>query len=112
MNNILELVNIAKSSIEDKKGIDIKVLDIEGLSPLADYFIIATGTNSNQLQAISDEISENLSRHGCHPKQTEGYQAANWILMDYGDFMIHLFKPESREFYNLEKIWKDAKTLF
>lgn len=111
MNDIFNLVNEAKSAIEEKKGIDIKILDIQGLSPLADYFLIASGTNSNQLQAMADEVSEKLSKHGCHPKQTEGYQGGSWILMDYGDFMIHLFKTDAREFYNLEKIWRDAKTV-
>ena len=106
---IKEYVSLAKEAIEDKKGIDIKILNIQGLSPIADYFIIATGTNENQLHAICDEIYDKLAKAGVHPKQTEGYQSGNWILIDYGDFIVHLFKPDSREFYNLERIWKDAK---
>ena len=108
MNDIKELVNICKASIEDKKGTDIKILNIQGLSPIADYFILATGSNINQLHAMCDDIEEKLAKLSVHPKQTEGYQAGNWILIDYGDFMVHLFNPESRDFYNLERIWKDA----
>jgi len=109
MAEIKELVDICVNVIEDKKGMDVRVLNIQGLSPLADYFVIATGNNANQLHAITDEIEEKLAHMGVHPKQTEGYQSGNWILCDYGDFMIHLFQPEAREFYNLERIWKDAK---
>ncbi|MCR4933762.1 MAG: ribosome silencing factor [Lachnospiraceae bacterium] len=110
MAEIKDYVNKAVDAILEKKGYDVKILNIEGLSPIADYFIIATGSNPNQLHAICDEISETLSKEGLHPKQTEGYQLANWILVDYGDFIIHLFQPESRDYYNLERIWKDAKT--
>ena len=105
----LEYLKLARNAIEDKKGEKIKVLDITGLSPIADYFIIATGSNSNQLHAIRDNVTEKLSAAGLHYKQIEGYRNANWILMDYGDFMIHLFTDEAREFYNLERIWNDAK---
>ncbi len=110
MAEIKELVDICKNVIEDKKGTDIKVLNLEGLSPIADYFILANGSNQNQLHAISDEILEKLNKEKVNPKHIEGYQAGNWILMDYGDFMVHLFMPEAREFYNLDRIWKDAKT--
>lgn len=108
MAEIKDNVLIAKNAIEDKKGTDIKILNISMISPLADYFLLATGSNVNQLHAMSDEISEKLSKVNVHPKQIEGYQKGNWILMDYGDFMIHLFNPESRDFYNLDRIWKDA----
>ncbi len=110
MADIKELVDICKNVIEDKKGTDIKVLNLEGLSPIADYFILANGSNQNQLHAMSDEILEKLNKVKVNPKHIEGYQAGNWILMDYGDFMVHLFMPEAREFYNLDRIWKDAKT--
>ena len=110
MAEIKDYVAIAKAAIEDKKGSDVKVLNISKLSPIADYFILATGSNINQLHAMADEVSEKLAINGVHPKQTEGYNAGNWILMDYGDFMIHLFQPESRDYYNLDRIWKDAVT--
>lgn len=108
MAEIKDYVNKAVSAIEDKKGEDIKVLNISELSPLADYFVLATGSNVNQLHAMADEVTENLAKEGIHPKQTEGYQTGNWILIDYGDFMVHLFQTEARSFYNLDRIWKDA----
>ena len=110
MAEIKEYVDIARNAMEEKKGTDIKVLNISKLSPLADYFILGTGSNINQLHAMADEITEKLSLAGVHPKQTEGYNTGNWILIDYGDFMIHLFQPESRDYYNLDRIWKDAVT--
>ena len=109
MTDIKALVQIACKAIDDKKGIDIKVLNIEGLSPMADYFVIASATNVNQVQAISNEIDALLSKENIHFKQIEGYDTANWILMDYGDFIVHIFTTESREYYNLERIWRDAK---
>ncbi|MCR4727837.1 MAG: ribosome silencing factor [Lachnospiraceae bacterium] len=111
MKDILECVNLAKQVIEDKKGEKIKVLNIAELSPIADYFIVASGSNVNQLHAMSDEITEKLGKNGVHPRQIEGYRSANWILMDYGDFIIHLFTDEARDFYNLERVWGDAKTV-
>lgn len=108
MTDIKEIVDIAVEAIADKKGTDIKVFNISEISPLADYFIIATGNNKNQNQAIIDEVNEKLNAVKIHPRQIEGYENANWILSDYGDIMIHIFNPESREFYNLERLWKDA----
>ena len=106
---IKDAVMLAKEALEDKKAFDVKVLNITGLSPIGDYFLIATGNNTNQIQAMSDAADEVLQKNGICARQIEGYQNANWILMDYGDFMIHIFNPESREFYNLERIWRDAK---
>lgn len=109
MSDIRRLVDIAVKAIEEKKGYNIKVLNINEISPLADYFVIATGSNINQVHAICDEIQALLAKEKCYSRELEGYEKANWILMDYGDFMIHLFQPESREYYNLERIWRDAK---
>lgn len=106
---IKEAVSIAKNALEDKKGFDLIVFNLEGISALADYFVIASGNNKNQMQAMCDEVSAKLAAQGVHTKQVEGYESANWILMDYGDFMIHIFNPESRDFYNLERLWRDAK---
>lgn len=108
MTDFKEAVKTACLAIEDKKGYDIKVLNISGLSPMADYFVLASGDNVNQLHAIADEITDKLGEKKIFSKQTEGYNPGNWILMDYGDFIIHLFNKESRDFYNLERIWKDA----
>lgn len=109
MAEIREYVDEAVKAISDKKGLDIKIIDITSLSPISDYFVVASGSNSNQLHAMCDEVSEKLSKMNIHVKQVEGYQSANWILMDYGDFIVHLFTTEARDFYNLERIWKDAK---
>ena len=106
--DIKEYVDISVKALEDKKGTDIKVLNIGGISPLADYFVIATGNNRNQMQAMSDEVCEKLAKSKISARHIEGYDSANWILIDFSDFIIHIFNPESRDFYNLERIWRDA----
>ena len=103
-----ELAKIAIEAMEDKKAIDIKIIDIEKISTLADYFIIASGSNRNQVQAMADEVDEKMSRAGYEPKNIEGYRNANWVLMDYGDLVIHIFDEENRLFYDLERIWRDG----
>ena len=108
MNKEQEMVRIACKAIDDKKAIDIKVIDIHEVSVIADYFIIASGTNHNQVQAMADNVDETLGRAGYEPKQIEGYQNANWILMDYRDIVIHIFDEENRLFYDLERIWRDG----
>lgn len=94
-----------------KKAEDIKVINIAEVSVLADYFIIASGTNRNQVQAMADNVEETLGRAGVNPKQIEGYQTANWVLLDYGDVVIHVFDEENRLFYDLERIWRDGKSV-
>lgn len=111
MNRGKEMARLACKALEDKKAVDIKVIDIEKVSILADYFIIASGTNRNQVQAMADNAEEILGRAGYEPRQIEGYQNANWILMDYGDLVIHIFDEENRLFYDLERIWRDGKTI-
>ena len=106
-----ELAKIAIKALEDKKGEDIKVIDIRDVSILADYFIIAGGSNANQVQAMADSVEEELHKAGCDCRQIEGYQTANWILMDYGDLIVHVFSREDRLFYDLERIWRDGKTI-
>ena len=105
------MAQIACKAIDDKKGQDIKVIDIHNVSVIADYFVIASGTNSNQVQAIVDNVEEQLGRAGFEPKQIEGTRNSNWILMDYGDLIIHVFDEENRLFYDLERIWRDGKEL-
>ena len=111
MNKEQEMVRIACKAIDDKKAIDIKVIDIHEVSVIADYFIIASGNNLNQVQAIVDNVEEQLGRAGYEPKQVEGTRGSNWILMDYGDVIIHVFDEENRLFYDLERIWRDGKEL-
>ena len=98
----------ATAALEEKKAKDIKILDISGVSVLADYFIIASGSNRNQVQAMADEAQEKLYKAGYEAKQVEGYQTANWILMDYQDIIVHIFDEENRLFYDLERIWRDG----
>ena len=103
-----ELARIAIAALEEKKAGDIRILDIERISTLADFFIIASGSNKNQIQAMVDNVDEQMSRAGCEPKQVEGYRGASWVLMDYGDIVIHIFDEENRLFYDLERIWRDG----
>lgn len=106
--NSKEMARLICEALEDKKALDIKILDISNVSSLADYFIIASGSNRNQLQAMADNVEEFLGKQGCNPKQVEGYQNANWILMDYRDVVLHIFDEEQRLFYDLERIWRDG----
>lgn len=111
MNREQEMVSIACKAIDDKKALDIKVIDIRKVSVIADYFVITSGSNLNQVQAIVDNVEEQLGRAGFEPKQIEGTRNSNWILMDYGDLIIHVFDEENRLFYDLERIWRDGKEL-
>lgn len=106
-----KLVKLIYNAIEDRKGEDIRVLDISEVSVMADYFIIASGNNKNQVQAISDNVNEVMLANKAELKQTEGYNTAGWILMDYGDIIVHVFSKEERLFYDLERIWRDGKTV-
>ena len=105
------MAQIACKAIDDKKGQDIKIIDIHNVSVIADYFVIASGTNSNQVQAIVDNVEEQLGRAVFEAKQIEGNRNSSWILMDYGDVIVHVFDEENRLFYDLERIWRDGKVL-
>ena len=105
------MAQIACKAIDDKKGQDIKVIDIHTVSVIADYFVIASGANSNQVQAIVDNVEEQLGRAGFEAKQIDGNRNSSWILMDYGDVIVHVFDEENRLFYDLERIWRDGKVL-
>ena len=111
MNREQEMLSIACKAIDDKKALDIKVIDIREVSVIADYFVITSGSNLNQVQAIVDNVEEQLGRAGFEPKQVEGTRSSNWILMDYVDIIIHVFDEENRLFYDLERIWRDGKEL-
>ncbi|MCD8223911.1 MAG: ribosome silencing factor [Clostridiales bacterium] len=111
MDQAKEMTKLALAALADKKGEDVRVIDIREVSVLADYFIIASGNNPNQVQAMTDHVEEQLGKAGCHCRQIEGYHSANWILMDYGDIIVHVFCKEDRLFYDLERIWRDGKTM-
>jgi ribosome-associated protein len=94
----------------DKKAVDIVGLDLRDIASFAEFFIIASGTNQRQVQAIADEISEQVKKQlGTRPIRVEGYSAAEWVLLDYGDFIFHIFNGEAREFYDLARLWRDAR---
>ena len=106
-----EMAKIVFDALDEKKGEDIKIIDIHNVSVIADYFVIASGTNSNQVQAIVDNVEEQLGRAGFEAKQIEGNRNSSWILMDYGDVIVHVFDEENRLFYDLERIWRDGKVV-
>ena len=109
MNN--EILKVINNAIEDRKGEDIRILDISGVTVMADYFVIASGNNKNQVQAIADSVNEAMIANKIELKATEGYNTAGWILMDYGDVIVHIFSKEERLFYDLERIWRDGKPI-
>ena len=111
MENELKMVKLALKALDEKKGKDLKVIDIREVSVIADYFIIASASNENQVQAMMDSVEETLGRAGWEPRQVEGTRNSSWILMDYGDVIIHIFDEENRLFYDLERIWRDGKVL-
>lgn len=106
-----KLVRCVIDALEDKKAEDIKIIDISEVSTIADYFIIAGGTNRSQIQALCDNVEEKLYKAGCELKQKEGYETANWVLMDFGDLIVHIFDKENRFLYDLERVWRDGKTV-
>ena len=111
MDQSLNMVKIAYDALDDKLAEDIKIIDIRSISVLADYFIIANGTNQNQLTAMQDAVDEAMYKAGLHAKQIEGNNQSTWILIDYQDIIVHLFSKEDRLFYDLERIWKDGKVI-
>lgn len=104
-------LRIAVEATRDKKALDIVVLDLRGLASFTDYFLIATGGSHRQLVTVADEIEEKLKEQKRRPSHIEGYPRGDWILMDYVDFVVHIFTPVSRSYYDLEKLWGDAKRL-
>jgi len=97
---------------ESKKATDIKVLDLTGITSFADYFVICTGANQRQIQAVSDEVFLQLKQQAQElPLSLEGYSQAEWVLADYGDLLVHIFSLKAREYYDLERLWRSAKTV-
>ena len=103
-------VRLSVRCAAEKKAIDIRVLDLRQVATFTEYFVIASGANQRQVQAIADEITEQLKKQlGTRAIRVEGYNAAEWILLDFGDFIVHVFDKEAREFYDLERLWRDAQ---
>ena len=111
MKNSKEMARIAYEALEDKKGEDIRVIDISEVATFADYFIIANGTNPSQVSAMVDNVEEFLEKEGYRPERIEGQKNASWVLMDYTDIIVHVFSKEDRLFYDLERIWRDGKDI-
>jgi ribosome-associated protein len=102
---------VAVRAAESKKATDIKVLDLSGVTSFADYFVICTGSNLKQVQAIADEVGWQLKQLHEYPISVEGYSQAEWILADYGDILVHVFSSKARDYYGLERLWRNAKTV-
>ena len=109
MDQSRKMARIAWNAMKNKKGEDIKIIDITGISVLADYFIIANGTSVSQVNALVDNVEEELHKAGYSLKQREGQASGSWVLLDFGDIIVHVFDKENRLFYDLERIWKDGK---
>ena len=103
-----EMAKRACQALEDKKAKDVRILDISEVSVLADYFLIASGSNRNQVQAMVDNVEETMEKAGYMVKHVEGSRGSNWILMDFGDVIVQIFDEENRLFYDLERIWRDG----
>lgn len=108
-SEIRKNLKIVIDALEDKKAENIRIIDISEISVVADYFVITNGSNRSQIQALSDNVEEQLAAENVYPKNIEGYNTANWILMDYRDILVHIFDTESRDFYDLEHMWRDGK---
>jgi ribosome-associated protein len=104
-----ERMLIAVNAAAEKKAINSVVLDLRDIASFTDYFVITSGTNERQVQAISDEIVETLKKAGTPAARVEGYKTAEWILLDYGDFVVHVFDEKARSFYDLERLWRESK---
>jgi len=106
MNDVEKKLEIIKKAIDDKNGTDIEVLNIKEMSSIADYFIVTSGNSSTQITAIADEVEDKMFVAGFDKLENkEGYQSARWVLLDYGDVVVHIFHKDERDFYKLEKLW-------
>ncbi|MCG3161639.1 MAG: Ribosomal silencing factor RsfS [Acidobacteria bacterium] len=106
---ILDQVRIAAQAADEKKAQEILVLRLSAITEFTDYFVICTGASTRQTQAIADAVTEELKKVKMRPLHTEGYSNAEWILIDYGAFVVHVFTEQSRSFYDLERLWRDAE---
>jgi ribosome-associated protein len=111
MEKELQAVKELRNALDLKFGSDIVIMDIQEISVIADYFVLVTGGNALQLHALSGVAEETLAKHGFPMKHNEGMRSANWILLDFGSIIVHLFDKENRSFYNLERVWGDARII-
>jgi ribosome-associated protein len=108
LTDTAQRVREAVAAAEDRKAVDLKVLHLQKISDFTDYFVICGGTSERQVQAIADAVQEKLREHGVRPLHVEGYNRAQWVLLDYGDLVVHVFQEEPRRHYALERLWGDA----
>ncbi|MCI8559816.1 MAG: ribosome silencing factor [Dorea sp.] len=106
-----DMVRIIYDALAEKKGEDIRVIDISSISVMADYFVITNGNSNSQMDALVENVEEQMHKTGHSLKQREGSRGGTWVLLDYGDVIVHIFDKESRSFYNLERIWNDGKAV-
>ena len=111
MNQALEMARVAYQALDEKKGEDIRVIDISGISVIGDYFVITNGTSDSQVRALVENVEEKMHKAGYAAKETEGHRSGAWVLIDFGDVIVHIFDRENRQFYNLERIWSDGKRI-
>ena len=104
-------LKIALKAVESKKGSEITVLDISEIASFASYFLLCTGESSRQIQAIADEVVTKLKENGTRANHIEGYRNAEWVLLDYNDLVVHIFSKSARAYYDLERLWRDARKL-
>ncbi|MBO8136745.1 MAG: ribosome silencing factor [Desulfotomaculum sp.] len=109
--NIQQMVDVIYGAAEEKKARDIVVLDIGDVSVICDYFVICSGSTNTQVKAIAENVEKKMEECGHQPKRREGMREGNWILLDYGDVVVHIFREEERHFYNLERLWGDAEVV-
>lgn len=106
-----ELAEIAVKALDSKKGKEIRLIRIDKITTLAEYFVICTGTSNTQINALCDAVEKELTEKGEEPLHREGYRGGTWVLLDYGCIAVHVFNHEAREFYGLERLWRDGKPL-
>ena len=106
-----EALKIAVKAVDDKKASDIVILDISDVATFANHFLLCTGDSSRQIHAIADEVEQKLEAGGLRPSHVEGYQHAEWVLMDYIDLVVHIFSKSARAYYDLERLWRDGRRL-
>ena len=104
-------INLASAAAESKQAVNLVVLDLRKSAGFTDFFLIASGTNTRQVRAIADAVIESLAAKGAKPAYVEGYDRSEWILLDYFDFIVHIFAPETRTFYDLERLWGNAERI-
>lgn len=111
MEQVLQIVNSAANTLYKKKAKEIKILKVDDITIMADYFIICTGTSNTQMKALAGEVEFELSKLGIEPLHTEGYDSNTWVLLDYGSVIVHIFYRDARDYYKLERLWADGTEL-